>query len=89
MDRSIPSEFAEFVRTVAIRALDRLSARGKEFGTKPRAVLRAWDKLSSEEKSELIDQLVADTQDGDEGPPLKKPRAPKKPAAGKAKRPRL
>jgi hypothetical protein len=76
MDRSIPSEFAEFVRSVAIRALDRLSERTKELDTKSRAVIRAWSKLTADAKSRLIDELIADAQEEDKKPA--KGRAPTK-----------
>jgi hypothetical protein len=80
MDRTIPTEFADFIRTVAIRALDRLTDRARELDTAPRAVVRAWAKLRTTEKNRLIDDLIADTREGG-GPkprPATKRRAKKK-----------
>ena len=77
MDRSIPSEFAEFIRDLAVRALDRLSARTKELDASSRAVVRAWNKLTPAAKGRLIEDLIADAQ-SEEPKPAPPPKKKKK-----------
>ncbi|GAC1431937.1 MAG: hypothetical protein NVSMB68_04360 [Thermoanaerobaculia bacterium] len=64
----ISSEFVGFVRDTGIRALDRLTTRAKEIEAPLRPVLRAWSKLSNEQKSDLFDQLIATVQTSDAAP---------------------
>src|SRR5205085_10641439 len=55
----ISSEFAGFVRDTGVRAFDQLSESVKELETPARAVIRAWGKLSEEQKNALFDELIA------------------------------
>ena len=64
--RTVPPEFAEFVREVGIRAFDRLSLRLKERAATSRTVLRSWSKLTRDDKELLMDDLIASVQDTSE-----------------------
>lgn len=87
----ISTEFAGFVRDTGVRAFDRLTTRTKEVEAKLRPVLRAWSKLSDDQKTDLFDELIAavaanDAADDEETlrqAPKAKPK--KKPAAKKTK----
>lgn len=85
--KTIPSEFAGFIRDVGVRAFDRLAEHLKENAASRRAVLRSWGKLSQDDKESLIDELIASAQaDSDPGaesaPPSRaKKSVTKKPAA--------
>lgn len=59
MNRPAPAEFAEFVREVSIRALDRMADRVKELAKEQRAVVRAWSRLSPDDKHSLLTELLA------------------------------
>ena len=65
----ISSEFVGFVRETGVRALDRLSTRSKEVSVPLRPVLRAWSKLSGDEKSDLFDELISTVQTSDASAP--------------------
>ncbi|MEO6488071.1 MAG: hypothetical protein ABIO78_09050 [Thermoanaerobaculia bacterium] len=88
--KTIPSEFAGFIRDVGVRAFDRLAERLKENAASRRAVLRSWGKLSQDDKESLIDELIASAQ-ADSGPAAESAAPPsrakksvtKKPAARK------
>ena len=69
----ISSEFAGFVRDTGVRAFDLLSENQKEVGAPLRPFLRAWNKLSAAQKSELFDALIAAVGHG-EAPQAPKPR---------------
>lgn len=79
----IPSEFAEFVRDTGVRAFDRLSERAAEMAAPLRPVLRAWKKLSSSQKNELFEVLMATLQGGETTLPAKPRKAAKKTASKK------
>lgn len=81
--KTIPSEFAGFIRDVGVRAFDRLAERLKENAASRRAVLRSWGKLSQDDKESLIDELIASAQADSNPAPEPPPRTPrvKKPAA--------
>lgn len=64
----ISSEFAGFVRDTAVRAFDRLTEKQSEVGAPLRPILRAWNKLSDAQKSELFDELIATVQTSDAHP---------------------
>lgn len=59
MTRPAPAEFAEFVREVSIRALDRMADRMKELAREQRGVVRAWSRLSPDDKHGLLRELIA------------------------------
>lgn len=61
----ISSEFVGFVRDTGVRAFDRLSTRAKEIEVPLRPVLRAWAKLSDDEKNDLFAELIAAVQASD------------------------
>ncbi|HEY3056735.1 MAG TPA: hypothetical protein VGK31_12465 [Thermoanaerobaculia bacterium] len=73
----ISSEFAGFVRDTGVRAFDLLSERLNEVPVLLRPVLRAWSKLSTAQKNELFEQLIAVVRGGD-SPPLTRKKAAKK-----------
>lgn len=83
MARETPSEFALFVREAGVRAVDRLTQQAKELSTPIRAVLRAWSKLSEDEKQELFDALIAAELVPEEKTPKNKAAAKKKAPAKK------
>ncbi len=62
-NKTIPSEFAGFVRDTTVRAFDRLAERVKELDPPLRSVMRAWSKLKTAEKKELVNLLMASAQD--------------------------
>ena len=67
----ISSEFVGFVRETGVRAFDRLSTRSKEVKVPLRPVLRAWSKLSDDQKTDLFDELISTVQTSDaSAPPL-------------------
>jgi len=75
----ISSEFAGFVRDTGVRAFDLLSERAKEVEGPLRPILRAWTKLSSAQKNDLFEELIAVVRGGDAPPPVKtRKRAAKK-----------
>ena len=55
------TEFAEFIRDTGIHAVDTVSERTADFAAPVRSVLRAWAKLSEEQKLALFDALIATT----------------------------
>lgn len=61
----ISSEFVGFVRDTGVRAFDRLSARAKEIEVPLRPVIRAWAKLSDDQKNDLFAELIAAVQASD------------------------
>ena len=63
MEEPIPSEFAGFVRNVAKRAVDRVAGKVKELQVPVRAIVRAWGRLTDEQKEHLLDQLIAAVQE--------------------------
>jgi hypothetical protein len=65
----ISSEFVGFVRETGVRAFDRLSTRSKEVNVPLRPVLRAWSKLSEDDKSDLFDELISTVQTSDASAP--------------------
>ena len=75
--KTVPPEFAEFVREVGIRAFDRLALRVKERATTSRTVLRSWSKLTRDDKELLMDDLIASVQDTSEIELQPDPAAPK------------
>ena len=81
----ISTEFAGFVRDTGVRAFDRLTTRTKEVEAKLRPVLRAWSKLSDDQKTDLFDELIAAVaaNDDDEETLRPAPKPKKKPAAAK------
>ena len=83
----ISTEFAGFVRDTGVRAFDRLTTRTKEVEAKLRPVLRAWSKLSDDQKTDLFDELIAAVAANDDDEetlrPAPKPKSKKKPAAAK------
>ena len=83
--QKISSEFVGFVRETGIRAFNRLTTRAKEVAAPLRSVLRAWSKLSDDQKNELLDELIAAVQAPEEAAaPAAKPR--KKAASSKKKK---
>lgn len=58
----ISSEFVGFVRDTGVRAFDRLTSRSTELEAPLRPVLRAWSKLSDDQKNDLFDELIAAVQ---------------------------
>lgn len=83
----ISTEFAGFVRDTGVRAFDRLTTRAKEVEAKLRPVLRAWSKLSDDQKTDLFDELIAAVAANDDDEetlrPAPKPKSKKKPPAAK------
>jgi hypothetical protein len=65
----ISSEFVGFVRETGVRAFDRLSTRSKDVKVPLRPVLRAWSKLSDDQKSDLFDELISTVQTSDASAP--------------------
>lgn len=59
MTKRRQSEFADFVRDTAVGAVDRLTERISELDPPLRAVLRSWKKLSSAQKEDLLDEVIA------------------------------
>ena len=82
----ISSEFVGFVRDTGIRALDRLTSRSKEVAAPLRTVLRAWSKLSDEQKKDLLDELIAAVQSPEEITPAPAAKPRKKAASSKKKK---
>jgi len=76
--REIPSEFAGFVRDAGVRAFDRLSERTKEVAAPLRPMLRAWLKLSSQQKDELFEALIETTSAEETPAPKPKKKSTKK-----------
>lgn len=60
------SEFAAFVREAGVRSVDRLSEVADKLGAPIRAVLRAWKKLSDDQKYQILDALMGIAQGGEE-----------------------
>ncbi|HEX9160970.1 MAG TPA: hypothetical protein VF980_04615 [Thermoanaerobaculia bacterium] len=77
MERQIPSEFAGFIRDAGVRAFDRLNGKSKELTAPVRSVLRAWSKLTQEQKDAMFDELIALAQ------AMTPPEEPKKRRTGK------
>ena len=75
--KSVPPEFAEFVREVGIRAFDRLAVRLKERAASSRTVLRSWSKLTPDDKAMLMDDLIASAQSNEEMALQPDPAAPR------------
>ena len=84
MKKTIPNEFAGFIREVGVRAFDSLAERlkEKEKAAARLTVLKAWKKLSRADKESLMDELIATAQDESAAPAEEKP-AKKKAAARK------
>jgi hypothetical protein len=74
MESPIPSEFAVFVRDVAMRAIDNLARRAHDLTTPIRGVVRSWSKLSKGDKDLLIDELIASAQANDAARHEEKPK---------------
>ena len=80
----ISSEFAGFVRDTGVRAFDLLSDKVKDMPAVLRPILRAWTKLSEEQKNELFEALIALVQGKSAEPaPARKPAARRKAPAKK------
>lgn len=71
----ISSEFVGFVRDTGVRAFDRLSTRAKEIEVPLRPVLRAWAKLSDDQKNDLFAELIAAVQASDASTASPSPRS--------------
>jgi len=82
----ISSEFVGFVRDTSIRALDRLTEHAKEVAAPLRPVLRAWGKLSDDQKNDLLDELIGAVQSPDEITPVVAAKKPRKKAASSKKK---
>lgn len=82
----ISSEFAGFVRDTGVRAFDLLSERTTELAAPLRPIVRAWTKLSEDQKNDLLDELIALIRGtAVEEPSPRKARPRKKAAAKKTK----
>jgi hypothetical protein len=82
----ISSEFAAFVRDTGVRAVDRLTNRTKEVEAPLRPVLRAWSKLSDDQKTDLFDALIATVQGPDDDAAEAPQKSAKRPAAAKSRK---
>lgn len=82
----ISSEFAAFVRDTGVRAVDRLTTRTKEVEAPLRPVLRAWSKLSDDQKTDLFDALIATVQGPDDDAEDAPEKSVKRPAAARSRK---
>ncbi|HEX7150564.1 MAG TPA: hypothetical protein VF618_03680 [Thermoanaerobaculia bacterium] len=76
--KSVPSEFAVFVRDAGVRAFDRLATLSKELDAPLRAFAKSWSRLTATQKDDLFDRLVAIAQleemPAPEAPPKRVPK---------------